>query len=76
MEHERISIHPDVMAGKPCIRGTRIPVATVLHWLGTGETPEQLLAEFPRLTMADIHAAQAFASDVIAAKYMVGDAAE
>lgn len=76
MEHQRISINPDVMAGTPCIAGTRIPVATVLHWLGAGEAPEQLVKQYPRLTLEDIQAAQAFAADVIAEKYSVEDAAE
>jgi uncharacterized protein (DUF433 family) len=49
------------MSGKPVIKGTRIPVATILRWLGQGVSQDALLAEYPTLTKADIHAAQSFA---------------
>lgn len=63
MKHERISIDPDVMVGKPCIRGTRIPVDLILRKLGAGETTEDLLAAYPHLTADDIRAALTFAAD-------------
>jgi uncharacterized protein (DUF433 family) len=66
VRHERIEINPDVMAGKPVIRGTRIPVETILRKLGAGQTPEAIIAEHPRLTRDDVLAAQAFAADYIA----------
>ncbi len=43
MAHERIEINPEIMAGKPVIRGTRIPVETVLRKLGAGMTTEAIL---------------------------------
>lgn len=58
MTHERIEINPEIMAGKPVIRGTRIPVETVLRKLGAGMTLEAILADHPRLTRA----AQSFAA--------------
>jgi uncharacterized protein (DUF433 family) len=58
MTHERIEINPEVMAGKPVIRGTRIPVETVLRKLGAGMSVEAILADHPRLTRDDILAAQ------------------
>ena len=63
MKHDRISINPDVMVGKPCIKGTRIPVDLVLRKLGVGETMDDLLAAYPQLAADDIRAALAFAAD-------------
>ena len=71
MAHERIEINPNIMGGKPVIRGTRIPVEIVLRKLGAGMTAEAVLAEHPRLTQADILAAQAFAADYIADEDLV-----
>jgi uncharacterized protein (DUF433 family) len=66
MTYERIEINPDIMAGKPVIRGTRVPVELVLRKLGAGLTAEAILADHPRLTDDDIRAAQAFAADYLA----------
>lgn len=66
MPHERIEINPDIMGGKPVVRGTRIPVELVLRKLGAGMSPEAILVDQPRLTHDDIHAAQAFAADYLA----------
>jgi uncharacterized protein (DUF433 family) len=63
MTHPRIEMNPDIMGGKPVIRGTRVPVETVLRKLGTGLPPEDILADHPRLTLGDLRAAQAFAAD-------------
>jgi len=71
MAHERIEINPDVMGGKPVIRGTRIPVEAILRKLGAGDSPEQILADHPRLTLDDIRAAQAFAADYLADESLV-----
>jgi uncharacterized protein (DUF433 family) len=48
------------MGGKPVIRGTRIPVDLIRRKLGAGMTPEDIVADHPRLTLADIQAARAF----------------
>jgi len=66
MQYERIEINPDIMAGKPVIRGTRVPVELVLRKLGAGIPPEAILVDHPRLTLDDILAAQAFAADYLA----------
>ena len=58
MAHERIETNPQIMGGKPVIRGTRIPVETVLRKLGAGMTFDAILADHPRLTRDDILAAQ------------------
>jgi uncharacterized protein (DUF433 family) len=66
MTYERVEINPDIMAGKPVIRGTRIPVELVLRKLGAGMSPDAILLDHPRLTHNDIRAAQAFAADYLA----------
>ena len=66
MPHERIETNPEIMGGKPVIRGTRVPVETILRELGAGASPEAILADHPRLTPDDIRAAQSFAADYLA----------
>jgi uncharacterized protein (DUF433 family) len=66
MAHERIEINPQIMGGKPVIRGTRVPVELVLRKLGAGMTADAIIIGHPRLTPGDIRAAQAFATDYIA----------
>jgi uncharacterized protein (DUF433 family) len=61
MTYERIEIDLDIMAGKPVIRGTRVPVELVIRKLGAGMSPEVILKDHPRLTLDDINAAQVFA---------------
>lgn len=51
---ERISIDPKVCHGQACVKGTRIPVHQILHMLANGDTPEDLLQEYPSLTKEDI----------------------
>jgi uncharacterized protein (DUF433 family) len=58
--HERISANPEVMGGKPCIKGTRIPVDLILRYLGDGQSTEDILEAFPGLTLADACAAEAY----------------
>jgi len=64
--HERITLDPKMMTGKPVVRGTRIPVELILRKLGAGMTPEAILADHPHLILDDIRAAQAFAADYLA----------
>ena len=71
MTYERIEINPEVMGGKPVIRGTRLPVETILRKLGAGLTPEAIIVDHPRLTLDDIRAAQAFAADYMANEDLV-----
>ena len=63
---ERIAVDPKILMGKPVIRGTRIPVELLLRKLSEGATHEDLLDAYPRLTLADIHGAIAYAADTIA----------
>jgi uncharacterized protein (DUF433 family) len=69
--HERIEINPEIMGGKPVIRGTRVPVELVLRKLGAGMMPEAIMADHPRLTPEDIYAAQSFAADYLADESLV-----
>jgi len=50
-------------SGKPCIRGMRITVYDVLEYLAGGMTPEEIVEDFPELTLDDIRASLAFAAD-------------
>jgi uncharacterized protein (DUF433 family) len=61
---EHIWIDPERMHGKPCMRGTRIPVYVVLDNLATGVSEATILDEYPSLTREHIRAALAFASDL------------
>ncbi len=62
----RIEVNPEVMLGKPVILGTRITVELILRRLSEGATAADLIADYPRLTPEDIHAALAYAADVVA----------
>ena len=64
--HERIEMNPNIMGGKPVIRGTRVPVDAILRKLGAGMPESEILADHPHLSVDDIRAAQAFAADYIA----------
>ncbi|MDX1939477.1 MAG: DUF433 domain-containing protein [Saprospiraceae bacterium] len=59
---EYISINPNIRFGKPCITGTRIAVQDVLSWLASGMSFEEILEDFPELTMEQVRAALAFAA--------------
>lgn len=54
MTFERITIDPNVCAGKPCIRGLRFPVSRLLGLLAAGETKESILKAYPYLEAEDI----------------------
>lgn len=58
-----ITVEPGKRGGKPCIRGLRMTVTDVLEYLASGMTAEQIVAEFPNLTVNDIHACLSFAAD-------------
>jgi uncharacterized protein (DUF433 family) len=65
VEFERITIDPAKMRGVPCIRGLRIPVATVLGQLAAGRTVDQILADFPELEAEDISASLEYAAAAV-----------
>lgn len=55
---------PDVLRGKPRIKGTRIPVSLILGYLATGNTVEEIIREFPDLTKEQIVACLAYAREL------------
>lgn len=65
MTCERITTDPDVMAGLPCIRGLRFPVATVVAMVADGMTTDEILAEHPHLTAEDIHESLLCAAEAV-----------
>jgi uncharacterized protein (DUF433 family) len=62
MHIERITSDPAVMGGKPCIRGLRVTVGTILGLLATGTSRERILQAYPYLESEDIDAALAYAA--------------
>ena len=58
-----ITLEPDKRGGKPCIRGLRITVQDVLEYLAAGMTPEEIVGDFPDLTIEDIRACLGYAAD-------------
>lgn len=58
----RITIDPDQMHGRPCIRGLRITVADILGMLSAGQSRDEILGDYPYLESADIDAVLAFAA--------------
>ena len=62
MAFERISVDHRIMGGVPCIRGTRIPVATVVGMVADGMTTVEILADFPQLSAEDIQEALRYAA--------------
>ena len=61
--HGIITLEPGKRSGKPTIRGLRITVYDVLDYLASGMTPEEILRDFPYLTLEDVHACLSFAAD-------------
>lgn len=59
---DRIHADPDICHGKACIRGTRIMVSVILDNLAEGLTPEEVVEEYPPLTLADVRAALQYAA--------------
>ena len=59
---ERIVVDPEVLAGKPVIRGTRLAVEFILELLAAGQSEEEILTNYPGLTREDILACLSFAS--------------
>lgn len=64
----RIVLDPDVLAGKPVIRGTRLSVEHVLGLLAQGWSQEQVVASYPGLTREDIQACLAYATELLQAE--------
>lgn len=59
---DRITLDPDQCGGRPCIRGMRIRVIDILELLAAGQTPDEILADFPYLEREDISASLQYAA--------------
>jgi uncharacterized protein (DUF433 family) len=68
---DRIEIQNDVMGGKPCIAGTRIPVYLILQMMGAGETEAAILDAYPQLSHADIQACPQYAAKITAEESLI-----
>ena len=62
---ERIMVGCNIHHGDPCIKGTRIPAAVIVGSLADGTTAEEILQAYPQLTIEDVRAALAYASEIM-----------
>ncbi|WMJ75564.1 DUF433 domain-containing protein [Cytophagaceae bacterium ABcell3] len=67
----RITIDPNICNGKPTIRGKRVTVQTILEFLAAGDTPKEILAQYPNLEEEDIKACLDFASKMMNNSFIV-----
>jgi uncharacterized protein (DUF433 family) len=67
---DRIVLNAEIMRGKPVVRGTRIPVETVLRHLADGLDVEEVLTAFPRLSREDVRACVQYAHDLVAGEML------
>lgn len=58
-----ITINSEIRGGRPCVRGMRITVYDILNWLGSGMSKQDIVADYPELTLNDIDAALKYVSD-------------
>ena len=66
----RISIHPNICFGKPCIRGHRIWVSLILDFLAGGMTMQEILRQYPDLEEADVRACIAYGAEMARERYV------
>ena len=59
---DRIDIHPDICNGRPVIAGTRIPVQTIVEFLGAGDSIDEVLEAYPSIKREDVYACIQFAA--------------
>ncbi len=59
---ERITFDPDIMGGRACIRGMRIPASVIVRQVAHGATEQEILADYPDLEAEDIHQALEYAA--------------
>ena len=65
MAYDRIATNPDQMAGTPCIRGLRIPVATVVAMLADGMSANEIIETYPDLELEDVSEALRYAAEAV-----------
>ena len=71
MVFQHISRDPDILGGKPCIKGTRISVQVLLEWLASGATREEVLADYPQISEAAFAEALLYAAQQAGGEIMV-----
>ena len=64
--YNKIDVNPEIMCGKPVIKGTRVTVELILRELAEGLTPAEIILDHPTIKLEDVYAAQAYAADIIA----------
>ena len=70
MAEELIVSNPEILGGKPCVRGTRLSVEFLLELAASGATQEQILAQYPQLTPGGIAAAFRYAASVLKGEHV------
>jgi uncharacterized protein (DUF433 family) len=65
MKFTRITVNPKQMGGMPCIRGLRIPVATIVGMIAEGMTKEEILKAYPDLELEDVGEALQYAAEAV-----------
>jgi uncharacterized protein (DUF433 family) len=65
MNFTRITVNPEQMGGIPCVRGLRIPIATVIGMIADGMTEKEILAAYPDLEREDIYEVLRYAADAM-----------
>lgn len=68
---DRITSDPEILGGKPIIRGTRISIEIILEWIASGANREDIVRKHPQLTLADIEQALAYAAAAVRNEVLV-----
>jgi uncharacterized protein (DUF433 family) len=75
VEHPRITLDPDILAGKPVIRGTRLSVEFIIGLLADGWSEADILGNYPGITHDDVIASLAYARDMLGSEKVFPSAA-
>jgi uncharacterized protein (DUF433 family) len=70
MTFTRVTTDPQIMAGVPCIRGLRIPVATIVACIADGMSPDEIVGAYPDLLHEDVREALQFAASVLQERHL------
>lgn len=68
---EHIVIDPDLHHGDACIKGTRIPVTTIVGSLADGMTPQEIIEAYPQLSLVQVQAALAYAAEIMRKEFLL-----
>ena len=68
---DRIVVDPDILVGKPIIKGTRVPVYLIVELVAAGMTAKQIIKEYPQLKEEDVKAALLYASKLVESEVTV-----